>query len=249
MALGDYELLTELQSKILGILFGDGSLSKNRGSIQITIAGHKFEDREYLIGHVRPMFELLFAKTLKVLLVNDQNTMVLYGCSKRVALTLHEWGMPLGRKKLSSLTPATPLEEVSFIRGLFDTDGCVYRKYGPYKQIQFKSANRDLLTYVKECLVRLGFHPTSIRTYDTKFRFFLSRQAEIDQFFHVVEPRNTKHLRRFQDAGRKQFFRSYKHRSEALAKSGTDQTLKEQFCHNTLGGATREPSEYSSTGP
>lgn len=225
MALGDYELLTDLQSEMLGILFGDGSLSKNRGSVQITIAGHKFDDREYLIARVRPMFAQLFSKSLTVRDVKDENTMVLYAYSKRVALTLHEWGMPFGRKKLSSLTPATALEEVSFVRGLFDTDGCVYRKYGPYMQIQFKSANRDLLTYVKECLVKLGFHPTSIKSDDTKFRFFLSRQIEIDRFFHVIEPRNTKHLKRFQNASRKQSFRSYTHRSEVLTKSGTDQTL------------------------
>lgn len=225
MALGDYELLTDLQSEMLGILFGDGSLSKNRGSVQITIAGHKFDDREYLIARVRPMFAQLFSKSLTVRDVKDENTMVLYAYSKRVALTLHEWGMPFGRKKLSSLTPATALEEVSFVRGLFDTDGCVYRKYGPCMQIQFKSANRDLLTYVKECLVKLGFHPTSIKSDDTKFRFFLSRQIEIDRFFHVIEPRNTKHLKRFQNASRKQSFRSYTHRSEVLTKSGTDQTL------------------------
>lgn len=142
-------ILAKLESEFLGILFGDGSLSKHRGSIQIVIAGHKFDDRDYLIEYVGPMFEQLFAKPLTVLLVKNQNTMILYTYSKRIALILHEWGIPFGRKKLSSLTPATALEEVSFVRGLFDTDGCIYRKYGPYAQIQFKSANPDLLTYVK----------------------------------------------------------------------------------------------------
>ncbi len=83
---------------MLGIFFGDGSLSKNRGSVQIAITWHKRDDREYLIGHVRPMFEQLLAIPLKVLLVEDENTMILYKYSKRVALILHEWGMPFGRK-------------------------------------------------------------------------------------------------------------------------------------------------------
>lgn len=223
--MGDCELLNELQSEILGILFGDGSLSRTHSSYQIAITGHKFDDREYLISRVRPMFAQLFSKSLTVRDVKDENTMVLYTYSKRVALTLHEWGTPFGRKKLSSLTPATALEEVSFIRGLFDTDGGVYRKYGPYMQIQFKSVNRDLLTYVKECLVKLGFHPTSIKSDDTKFRFFLSRQAEVDGFFHVIEPKNPKHRKRFQQAARKPFFRSYTHRSEIPTETGTDQIL------------------------
>src|SRR6184192_2268278 len=116
---------------MLGILFGDGSMSRRHGSFQICITGHKFDDSEYLIGRLRPMFEELFQTSFKVLLEKDENTMILYAYSKRVALILHEWGMPFGRKKLSHLTPALALDEVSFIRGLFDTDGCVYRKYGP----------------------------------------------------------------------------------------------------------------------
>ena len=200
-------------------------MSKSHSSVQITITGHKRDDREYLIGRVRPMFAELFDMILKVLLVKDENTMILHVLSKRVALTLHEWGMPFGRKKLSRLTPDVALDEVSFVRGLFDTDGCVYRKYGPYMQIQFKFASLSLLAYARECLVKRGFHPTSITSDDTKFRFFLSRQTEVDHFFSVIEPKNPKHLKRFQNASRKQSFRQYTHPIEALRKSGTDQTL------------------------
>ncbi len=200
-------------------------MSRTHSSVQISITGHKFDDREYLIGRVRPMFAQLFSKQLKVLLVNDENTMRLYAYSKRVALTLHEWGMPFGRKKLSSLTPVVALDEVSFVRGLFDTDGCVYRKYGTYMQIQFKSASHSMLGYVKGCLVKLGFHPTAITSDETKFRFFLCRQVEVDHFFRVIEPRNPKHLQRLQNASRKYSFRSYTHRSEVQTKSGTAQTL------------------------
>jgi LAGLIDADG-like domain len=109
------------------------------------------------------MFEEPFAKQPKVLLLKNQNTTVLQTYSKRIDFTFHEWGMPFGRKKLSSLAPSNSIEEVSFVRGLFDTDGCVYRKYGPYMQIQFKFATPDLLTYLKQCLEKLGFHPTSIK--------------------------------------------------------------------------------------
>jgi len=92
-------------------------MSKSHSSVQITITGHKFDDSEYMIGRVRPMFEELFQTSLKVLLVKDENTMILYAYSKRVALILHKWGMPFGRKKLYHLTPALALDEVSFIRG------------------------------------------------------------------------------------------------------------------------------------
>ena len=206
-------MLSEPQSEMLGILFGDGCMSKNHNSVQIAIAGHKFDDIEYLINRVRPMFAKLFERLLTVFLVKDQNTVILYVYSKRVALTLHEWGMPFGLKKLSTLTPNVALDEVAFVRGLFDTDGCVYRKYGPYMQIQFKFASLSLITYARACLARLGFHPTSITSDDTKFRFYLSRQVEVDRFFRVVEPKNPKHVRRFQSASRKRSYRPYTHLS------------------------------------
>ncbi|HEV2119720.1 MAG TPA: LAGLIDADG family homing endonuclease [Candidatus Bathyarchaeia archaeon] len=218
-------MLTEQESEILGILFGDGCLSKNRGSVQIAVTGNKHDDREYLIGHVCPMFEELFAVQFKVLFVKDQNTMILYKYSKRVGETLRQWGMPFGRKKFSELAPRLAVHEVCFVRGLFDTDGSVYRKYGHYQQIQFKFASFSLLAYARECLVRLGFHPTSITSDDTKFRFYLSRQAEVDHFFRVVEPKNPKHLRRFQNASRRQSYRPYTHPSVALKGSRTAQTL------------------------
>ena len=200
-------------------------MSENHNSVQIVITGHKFDNVEYLIGRVGPMFAELFEMPLKVHLVKDENTMILYAYSKRVALSLHEWGMPFGRKKLAWLTPHVALDEVSFVRGLFDTDGCVYRKYGPYLQIQFKFASFSLLEYARECLVRLGLNPTSIRCDDTKFRFYLSRQAEVAHFFTVVEPKNPKNLKRFQNAFRKQSFRPYTHHLEMQNEFGIDQTL------------------------
>ncbi len=204
-------------------------MSKSHSSVQITITGHKFDDSEYMIGRVRPMFEELFQTSLKVLLVKDENTMILYAYSKRVALILHKWGMPFGRKKLYHLTPALALDEVSFIRGLFDTDGCVYRKYGPYIQIQFKFASLSLLAYTRKTLSKLGLHPTSITSDDTKFRFFLSRQAEVDRFFRVVKPKNRKHLRRFQDAPRKQSYRPYAYRAGIPRRSESTKPYSNNF--------------------
>lgn len=57
--------------------------------------------------------------------------------------------MPIGLKNVGKLKPNHPLDEKSFIRGMFDTDGCVYRKYGKYVQIQFKSASPSLMEYLK----------------------------------------------------------------------------------------------------
>lgn len=178
-------------------MFGDGALSKTERSFQIAITGNKTDDRAYLLEHVQPLFAYLFDKQLVARYRKGENTMDLYGYSKSVSGTLHSWGMPIGRKKLADLTPKIGVDSSSFVRGLFDTDGCVYCKYGHYAQVQFKSASYELMDYVQRELRNLSFHPTPIRSDDTKYRFFLCRQKEVDAFFHVIKPSNAKHLRRF----------------------------------------------------
>ena len=49
-------MLTEQESEILGILFGDGCLSRTERSVLITITGNKVDDEKYLLGHVRGLF-------------------------------------------------------------------------------------------------------------------------------------------------------------------------------------------------
>src|SRR5437879_6237124 len=113
-------------------MFGDGSLSRIERSIQLAITGNRFDDEIYLLKHVRPLFLDVFGLELTSRYRHGENTMDLYRYSKQVALTLNSWGMPIGLKKLENLTPKLVVEARAFIRGLFDTDGSVYRKYGPY---------------------------------------------------------------------------------------------------------------------
>jgi LAGLIDADG-like domain len=118
-------------------------------------------------------------------------------------------GFNVQESRLCSDTPAVSLDSVSFIRGLFDTDGCVYRKYWPYIQIQFKSASLSLLDYARQNLAKLGLNPTSTSSDDARFRFFLGRQAEVDSFLRDVKPKNGKHLGIVQDAPGKPSYHRY----------------------------------------
>jgi hypothetical protein len=79
---------------------------------------------------------------------------------------------------------------------VFDTDGSVYRKYGPYAQVQFKTVSENLMCFVRDKLTTLGLHPTRIRPDETKHRFLLCRQKEVEAFFRLVKPSNPKHIER-----------------------------------------------------
>src|SRR5438093_2729324 len=189
-------MLTEQESEILGIMFGDGSLSRSERSVQIVITGNKVDDENYLLGHVRGLFLKVFDLELTSRYRHDENTMDLYRHSKKIASVLHSWGMPFGLKRLEDLRPKLEVIPNAFIRGVFDTDGSVYRKYGSYAQIQFKTVSKGLMSFIRDKLTRLDFHPTRIRPDETKHRSLLCRQREVDTFFRVVEPTNPKHLER-----------------------------------------------------
>src|SRR5213594_1381560 len=110
-------MLTEQESEILGIMFGDGSLSRSERSVQIVITGNKVDDENYFLGHVRPLFLDVFDLELTSRYRQNENTMDLYRHSKKVALTLHSWGMPFGLKKLEDQRPQLKVVPRAFIRG------------------------------------------------------------------------------------------------------------------------------------
>ena len=193
------EELDERESEILGIMFGDGSIYRagRRASLKIEVTGHKVEDRDYLLGHVAPLFLDVFGLEMKPYYKRNENTMRIYAYSRDVAMKLHSWGMPIGPKKNAILLPRVEVVLMAFVRGLFDTDGCVYRKYGPYVQLQFKSISRELMAYTRALLVEQGLHPTKIVRDETRYKFYICRQEEVRAFFRdLVRPANVKHLRR-----------------------------------------------------
>ena len=191
------EELDEKESEILGIMFGDGSVRPTLRSLKIEVSGHKVDDRDYLLDHVSGLFREVFGLEMRPYYRKKENSMVIYAYSQQVGLELHEWGMPIGSKVRAILVPRVSVKAVPFIRGLFDTDGCIYRKYGPYAQVQFKSASKELMDYARGLLLSLGFRPTAVIRDESRFKFYICRQIEVVRFIRVIRPANKKHMKRF----------------------------------------------------
>jgi len=128
--------------------------------------------------------------------------------SRKIANTLFSLGVNSGNKTKRIILIPTWIKEdrsclIAFLRGLFDTDGCVYRKYGNYIQIQMKLANKDLVDDIRDSVLRLGFTPTKVildfeKVYKSyEWKFYLSRQAEIHKFIKLIKLRNSKHITRY----------------------------------------------------
>jgi len=196
----------EKLAEIIGIILGDGCLykGKKKGNYQIIVTSGKNE-REW-INYVRTQFSNYFKKEFKIVEIKF-GIQTKIG-SKEIFEQLIKSGLYYGNKIKNKVTiPLWVFEKREFliktVQGLFDTDGCVYNKYGPYAQIEFKFGCVETTNSVCEAVKKLGYNPTNVQkqynnaTGKFRWRFYLSRQKEIDCFFNEIKPKNQKHINRY----------------------------------------------------
>jgi hypothetical protein len=80
----------------------------------------------------------------------------------------------------------------AFVRGLFDTDGSVYRlRYGV--QISFTSYSPTILSALQKALKKLQYTVSK----QSAHRIYITKQSDVDRFFRKLQPKNDKHLARY----------------------------------------------------
>ncbi|MBI2659821.1 LAGLIDADG family homing endonuclease [Candidatus Woesearchaeota archaeon] len=90
----------------------------------------------------------------------------------------------------------------SCIRGLIDTDGCVYEMLPHWPglfQLNFENRNITLLRDTREALIKLGYHPSKIcgkRTINGT-KFYISRKEEIKRFYKEIGSSNDRNIKQF----------------------------------------------------
>lgn len=183
-------VLDERLAEFLGILSGDGCVLKSLNSTYVTCGA--ILDSEYVVTVVRPIFMELFGVSPIVRIQKGG----IHCCanSKRLAEYLSgDCGFPLGEKKNKLLIPSWIFQEkscsVSFLRGLFDTDGGVHRHHKNSIQIGFTSISPKFLSQVHALLKVVGFNP---RLGKEDIWIFGNHQAS--SFFKIIAPKNPKHI-------------------------------------------------------
>ena len=150
-------------AEIVGIMLGDGCLykEKRRNRYQTTICFHK-KETDYL-SHVKKLFENYF--DYKFCVTEIAHEMLLRNGSLVVGEKLISFGLHHGSKidnkvVISSWIFSNKEFLKRTVRGLFDTDGCVYKKYDKYAQIVFKFGCKETTNSLREAIIILGFNPT-----------------------------------------------------------------------------------------
>ena len=186
-----------LLAELIGILMGDGHV----GLYQTSVVTNSETDYQHAL-FIKALFEDLFNIQAKVSNKRDEKACTITVSSKSVCNFFVGQGIPQGNKITLGVHIPDWIQEKSlyrkaFIRGLFDTDGCVYldtHHHGEkvYKNLGMAFANQSipLLSFFKESLELFELHPTQ----KTRFRVFLRRREDIRRYFDLIGSSNEKHF-------------------------------------------------------
>jgi len=178
------------------------NLYKGKGFYQLR--GHFEDDRPHYEQRVGPFFLFLFGISPSMRLMRETGVYGFQIWSDNLVQFKKELGLPLGRKKDFRI-PRTIYEKEewqrAFLRGLFDTDGCLYiqnKRGKPYPRIEMGTVCEGFAKEVRLMLVSLGFKPTIHREKRGKYgwqdfwRLRMNGYREAEKWFSEVRPMNPK---------------------------------------------------------
>lgn len=124
-------------------------------------------------------------------------------CKSEARKLFHDvLGFPIGDKCKSVRIPRLILQDSSlwadYVRGVFDTDGCIYttrtgKGNARHPVVNIGSSSSRHRLEIRSLLVELGFSCWLV-----KEGVSVSGWSTVDRFFRVIRPNNPKHLSRFQ---------------------------------------------------
>lgn len=187
-------------AELIGILLGDGNLSKEQMKISLNLV----DDKKFSEYVCEILFQLF---GIKASVYTDKKYHVNTVCISSVELIefLTKNGLCVGSKMkanvgIPSWIKCRPDYSRACIRGLVDTDGCFFihkykvnNKTYEYKKISFVSYIPKLMEDVKNQLISLGFTP---KVQGAK-RLFLYNQQEAKRYLEEIGTSNPKNFIRW----------------------------------------------------
>lgn len=177
-------------AEFIGIMLGDGNIYKN--SIRIMMDKREIYYKKY----IKDLFFQLFKMKLNEYEAKTSNQLRLYKDSKNLTELLISYGLKRGNKIKNQIgVPIWILKNKVYyskcIRGLIDTDGCVFwNKRDKRVYITFSNSSQKLLNDFKFMANYLGLtFSKSGRT-----NICLYRKSEIERYIKRVGFSNKKHI-------------------------------------------------------
>lgn len=210
--------LTPELAEVCGIHAGDGHLRKNR--VEFEVSGG-LDEKDYYDFHVVPLFKKAFGIEIHPRFMKSKGTYGFSSANKKINDFLVCAGFPRGNKSLTVKIPDAILNSDSskirraFLRGLFDTDGCIsfinksynsdsFKKYNNfYPRIGISTISETLANNVKLLLDKEQLHctlhskqPKDISN-NKKFIIQVLGELNVEKWMGIIGSNNPSKLSRY----------------------------------------------------
>lgn len=200
---------------------GDGTMNfyKNHGKEigLYQLRGHIEDDKPHYLMRVKPIFKNLYGADISL---REMPSMRVFGFqiwSSDLVKFKQNLGLTIG-PKLDLIIPEKFLEnndlKISVLRGIFDTDGCIYfehKNHKHYPRIEITTICKRLVEQLKNLFIELGLRATIHKSnYTIKgnrkqaYRVVIRGEEMLEKFIKVIKPANQKHIAKY-ETNRKSF--------------------------------------------
>lgn len=186
-------------AEFFGIMLGDGGISKH----QITITLSNLVDVEYsfwMIDFIKRLFKIQASRK-----EGKRNNIRITISRTSLADFLIKSHLPSGNKikhqiDIPGWITKNKKFSASCVRGLIDTDGCIYIDKHNYKNkvyknicLDFTSASKNLLNSVYQIFTNLELEP---KKYEKSIK--IRKRKNVIKYFKIIGPHNIKHINKLQ---------------------------------------------------
>jgi len=203
--------ITEELAEETGWHIGDGSMSyyNNQGvkkGIYQLLRGHIEDDKQHYIEGVKPIFKKLYGIDISLREMSSTRVFGFQIWSNELVKLKEKLGLPTGPKtsiEIPKIFLKNGVLRAAVLRGIFDTDGCVYleKKNGKlYPRLEIKTISFPLASQLKENFNELGLRATMYKEKFVKkggqkdsYAVVIRGVEMFDLFMKVVKPQNPKH--------------------------------------------------------
>jgi len=183
----------EKMAEMIGIILGDGSLSKN--SLRICLNA---DEKEY-IYYVSQLMEELFKKESSSYQQKNTKSYYLRICSMSLVKALISKGLKVGNKVKNNIGVPLWIKNnkkyiIACLRGLFDTDGSIYKhetKGYIYIHLNFRSYSINLLNDFKEMCDGMNIITNK---YQDRHVVDILKRNEVKKFINLIKPMKWKYF-------------------------------------------------------
>jgi intein/homing endonuclease len=203
-------------AELTGAILGDGCLSKywskseNRYRYEIAFTSN-LDEKEYYQKFIIPTFSKNFGMTGRLIQRKGEQATRFHMKSRKVFSFFRQLGLPVGKKPENMKIPDRILADkelaLACVKGIWDTDGCIYQRYkkqysyhpkhySHHLVLQLKMNANLLLSQIKIILAAEGIESNSIRRERKAAVLRITNQKSIHLFLSKVGFRNNHHLRR-----------------------------------------------------